>query len=147
MGLPGDGRSPRLDAFYAAEAAYLAGGMDDSQAREAFRNCFTADVVVREPESLPYGGEWHGREGVERLMRRLREVFDAAAFDDRRTFECGDTVFMAMRSRVRSRATGRRMTNSVLHRIELRDGLIAVMEIFHWDPAAIRELIDPDEGP
>ncbi|MCQ0007336.1 nuclear transport factor 2 family protein [Actinomadura madurae] len=144
MVMPDDGQGSRLDAFYAAEAAYLAGGMDDAAAREAFRNCFTPDVVVREPESLPYGGEWRGREGVERLMRRLREVFDEADFSDRRTFECGDTVFMAMRSRIRSRATGRTMMNSVLHRIELRDGLIATMEIFHWDPAAIRGLCDPD---
>jgi uncharacterized protein len=143
MVLPGGERGSRLDAFYAAEAAYLAGGMSGSEARAAFRDCFTPDVVVREPESLPYGGEWCGRDGVERLMERLRQVYDEAGFEDRRTFECRDTVFTLMRSRVRSRATGRRMTNVVLQRIELRDGLIAAMEIFHWDPVAVRELCDP----
>jgi ketosteroid isomerase-like protein len=147
MVMPNRAPGSRLDAFYAAEAAYLAGGLGDPEAREAFRACFTPDVVVREPESLPYGGEWHGHDGVERLMARLREVYDEAGFADRETYECGDTVFMLMRSRVRSRRTGRRMTNSVLQRIELRGGLIAAMEIFHWDPLAIRQLCDPAAEP
>jgi uncharacterized protein len=134
-----DGRST-LDAFFAAEAAYLAGDLDDAAARDAYRRCFTADVEIREPESLPYGGVWRGRDGVERLIARLREVYDEASFEDRRVFDCGDTFFVLMRSRVRSRATGRRMTNSVLHRLELRGGRIAAMEIFHWDPMAIRAL-------
>ena len=29
------------------------------------------NVVIREPGSLPYGGEYHGREGVEASRRRL----------------------------------------------------------------------------
>ena len=56
MVLPDGEEGSVLDEFYAAEAAYLAGGATDPAAREAFRKCFTADVVVREPESLPYGG-------------------------------------------------------------------------------------------
>jgi uncharacterized protein len=71
-------------------------------------------------------------------------VYDEAAFDDRRVFADGGTLFVLLRSRVRSRATGRRMTNSVLQRIELHDELIAAMEIFHWDPVAIRDLCDTD---
>jgi uncharacterized protein len=134
---------PVLDAFYAAEAAYLAGDLTDDEARAAYRACFTGDVEIREPESLPYGGVWRGRDGVERLVARLREVYDEAGFGDRQVFDCGDTVFVLLRSGVRSRATGRRMTNSVLQRIELRDGLIASMEIFHWDPVAIRALHAP----
>jgi ketosteroid isomerase-like protein len=132
-----------LDAFYAAEEAYLAGGLSDEQARAAYRGCFTEDVVIREPESLPYGGVWRGRDGVEALVRRLREVYDEAGFGDRRVYHSGEAVFVLLRSRVRSRATGRRMTNSVLQRVVLRDGLIAEMEIFHWDPVAIRALCSP----
>ncbi|HVQ92595.1 MAG TPA: nuclear transport factor 2 family protein [Mycobacteriales bacterium] len=138
----GPGTSPALDVFYATEEAYLAGVLPDREARAAYRGCFTEDVVIREPESLPYGGVWRGRDGVEALVRRLREVYDEARFDDRRVFAAGDAIFVLLRSRVRARATGRRMTNSVLQRIELRDGLIATMEIFHWDPVAIRDLCD-----
>jgi ketosteroid isomerase-like protein len=137
----GDGRST-LEAFYAAEAAYLAG---DDGARDAYRHCFTPDIEVREPESLPYGGVWRGRDGVERLIARLREVYDEASFENRQVFDCGDTFFVLLRSEVRSRATGRRMTNSVLQRLVLRDVLIAAMEIFHWDPMAIRALCAPGE--
>lgn len=133
----------RLERFYAAEAAYLAGGIEDQAAREAFRQCFTPDVEIREPESLPYGGPWRGHDGVEQLMERLREVYDEASFENREVFECGPVVFVLMRSGVRSRRTGRRMTNSVLQRIELRDGLISSMEIFHWDAVAVRRLCDP----
>lgn len=135
-----DDRHPTLAAFYAAESAYLEGDLGDGAARDAYRRCLTPDVEVHEPESLPYGGVWRGRDGVEALMVRLREVYDEASFENRQEFACGDTVFVLLRSRVRSRATGRRMTNSVLQRLELRDGLIAVMEIFHWDPLAIRAL-------
>jgi ketosteroid isomerase-like protein len=137
---------PVLEAFYAAEAAYLAGGLSDDEARTTYRESFTEDVEIREPESLPYGGVWRGRDGVERLVTRLREVYDEAGFGDRRVYDCGDTLFVLLRSPVRSRATGRRTTNAVLQRIELRDGRIASMEIFHWDPVAIRALVDPDAG-
>jgi len=127
-----------LEAFYAAEAAYLAGDLSDEEARAAYRESFTEDVEIREPESLPYGGVWRGRDGVERLIRRLREVYLEADFEDRRIFDCGSTVFVMLRSTVRFRATGRQLVNSVLQRIELRDGRIAAMEVFHWDPVAIR---------
>lgn len=130
-------RHPTLAAFYAAEAAYLAGDLTDGAARDAYRQCFTPDVEVREPESLPYGGVWRGRDGVEALMARLRDVYAEASFEDRQEFSCGDTVFVLLRSRVRVRATGRGMTNSVLQHLELRDGLIAMMEIFHWDPVVV----------
>ena len=133
-----------LDSFYAAEEAYLADGLTDEEARAAYRACFTADVVIREPASLPYGGEWRGRDGVEALVRRLREVYDEAGLGDRTVFDCGQTLFVRLRSQVRSRATGRRMENNVLQRIELRDGLIASMEVFHWDPVAIRALCDAE---
>ena len=137
-------RHPVLDAFYEAEEAYLADGLSDEEARATYRGCFTEDVVIHEPDSLPYGGEWRGRDGVEALVQRLREVYDEAGLGDRNVVACGDTLFVRLRSQVRSRKTGRRMENNVLQRIELRGGLIASMEVFHWDPVAIRALCDED---
>ncbi len=47
--------------FYEAEARYSATG--DAADRSALLSNLHPDIVLYQPESLPYGGEWRGREG------------------------------------------------------------------------------------
>lgn len=126
-----------LAHFYAEEEAYLARAGAEPAAEARLLACFAADVVIREPPSLPYGGDWHGHAGVLALMARLAEVYERATFDNRTVFADGDDVFVLLRSTVRFRASGRELDNVVLQHIVFRDGLIAEMSPFHWDTHAV----------
>jgi hypothetical protein len=60
--------SPRLSLirFYEAEARYSASGRADD--RKALLKTLDADIRLHQPESLPYGGTWEGREGFGRWL-------------------------------------------------------------------------------
>jgi ketosteroid isomerase-like protein len=135
-----------LARFYAEEEAFLANAGADPAARDRMLACFAEDVVIREPPSLPYGGDWHGHAGVLALMERLSQVYERAAFGDRTVFADGDDVFVLLRSDVRFRASGRRLRNIVLQHIRFRGGLIAEMSPFHWDTQAVNALASQDAG-
>jgi hypothetical protein len=67
---------------------------------------FHPDVVVHEPKSLPYAGDWLGFEGIGALFRRMREVWSDLKVDRLKATRDGDTVFMACTIHLTSRATG-----------------------------------------
>ena len=57
-----------LQNFYQAEDAYLNAGEGDLS---SIAKTLDPDCVVRQPTSLPYGGEWRGHAGVETWMLEL----------------------------------------------------------------------------
>lgn len=132
-----------LRAFYAAEASYLAAGGPKAASTEVFAECLHPDIVIHEAASLPYGGQWCGLDGVAAFMAKLSETYDSATVKDRSITVDGPVVVVMARSIVRSRRTGRSMENTVLQRNLVVDGLITEMRPFHWDTAAVRELITP----
>ena len=46
---------------------------------EAYLAACDRNVVIREPGSLPYGGEYHGREGVRRHAAGFQDPSDCRA--------------------------------------------------------------------
>ncbi len=55
-----------LMQFYSAEVRYSATG--DPADRVEWLNCLHPDIILYQPESLPYGGIWRGREGFGRWL-------------------------------------------------------------------------------
>ena len=57
-----------VERMFAAEFAFMkSGGQDPGLLAEAFHR----DVVVHEPASLPYSGDWRGLAGVADLIRHM----------------------------------------------------------------------------
>ena len=59
---------------------------------EALAKAFHSDVVVHEPASLPYPGDWKGLEGVGALFGKMREVWSDMRVDDLTAAREGDTA-------------------------------------------------------
>jgi ketosteroid isomerase-like protein len=78
----------------------------DSGDVEALASAFHPDVVVHEPASLPYAGDWSGLDGVGVLFRKMSEVWSDLRVEDLEAERTGDTVYMTCKLHLTSRANG-----------------------------------------
>lgn len=130
----------RLDAeaavgrFYKAEAAYMASNFPDFA---PIAELLSEDVLLCEPASLPYGGEYRGHAAFERWLRAFRETWSSLDVRGSETFALGDLVFSRSHVYAVSRATGRPADWPLLQYFRIEDGRIAELRPFHWDTAAI----------
>ncbi|MFQ6328453.1 nuclear transport factor 2 family protein [Nocardia sp. CWNU-33] len=122
-----------LQRFFAAEAAYITTGGDFT----GMAACLAPDVVMYQAANLPYGGAWHGRDGIERFMAAMSETWSSLEFLEQRFVVDGDAVVIYNVGRLRARTTGRVLDTSVMQLITFRDGLISEIRPFYLDTAAV----------
>ncbi|MDQ0382735.1 nuclear transport factor 2 family protein [Amycolatopsis thermophila] len=97
------------------------------------------DLVTREPESLPYGGTYHGIEGWRELYAKTAEFW---AFDSMKPAEyvCqGDYVVALNRIVGRIRATGKFFDMPLVAVWKFENGRIRSADIIPFDAHAILE--------
>src|SRR5262245_39361064 len=56
---------------------------------------FHHDVVIHEPESLPYRGDWRGLQGVADLFQKMHETFSDMRVDELSCSAMGETIFVS----------------------------------------------------
>jgi uncharacterized protein len=129
-----------LNRFYAAETAYLESDPKDFGIIAAVLH---PECVMRQPNSLPYGGIWEGHGGFEQWLIEFGAVWQSLTVTDPRFFPSGDDVIL-VRSTVHAtaRANGNAVTWPLLQMITVKDGLIREIQPFHWDTAAICEALN-----
>jgi ketosteroid isomerase-like protein len=97
------------------------------------------ELVFSEAECLPFGGDFVGRQGLLELLsavgRDYRIQLEAPQVD-----RAGDRVLVRVRGTIASRATGREMPLEALDLYDVRDGLIARVDVFYKDAAAVTAL-------
>jgi ketosteroid isomerase-like protein len=130
-----------LDRFYAEEAAYVTAGGPGRAGFAGMAACLADDVVMYQAESLPYGGEWRGRQGMERFMAAFSRAWQSLEFIEQRFVSERDTVVVYNRGRLRARASGRVLDTSIMQLISVRDGLVAEFRPFYLDTAAVLEAL------
>jgi ketosteroid isomerase-like protein len=125
-----DSRKADTDVVHAFTVGLSRGDLDSCQA------LLHPGFVFSEAESLPFGGERHGTQGFLDLLaavaRDYRVILDHPQISD-----AGDQVLVRVGGSIGSRATGRRMALNALDLYTLQDGLIARIEVFYKDTAAV----------
>jgi ketosteroid isomerase-like protein len=105
---------------------------------------FHPDVVVHEPKSLPYAGDWIGFEGIGALFRRMREVWSDLKVEQlEATREC-DVVFMTCTIHLTSRTTGVSVIQPFAEVLRFKDELLVEGTPFYYDTAEIVSAIGRD---
>lgn len=97
------------------------------------------DIVFSEAGSLPFGGEYQGKDGFKRLLHAVGRDF-RIDLDEPVIGDAGTFVVARVLGRVTSRATGRAMDMQVVDLYEVRDGRITRVDVFYKDPQALTEL-------
>lgn len=94
---------------------------------------YEENIVIREAASLPYGGEYHGREGAMKHAQCYMKVWDnlqtsAEQKLDAEFFDAGDSVIVRWRQKA---VTGnRKLDSSAVSIYKVRDGKIVESEMF-----------------
>ena len=102
---------------------------------------FHPDVVVHEPKSLPYAGDWTGFEGIGALFRRMREVWSDLRVEQLEATRDGDAVFMTCTIHLTSRVTGVSVVQPFAEVLRFKDELLVEGTPFYYDTAEILSAI------
>jgi ketosteroid isomerase-like protein len=98
---------------------------------------FHPDVVVHEPKSLPYAGDWIGFEGIAALFRRMREVWSDLRVEQLEATRDGDAVFMTCTIHLTSRVTGISVVQPFAEVLRFKDELLVEGTPFYYDTVEI----------
>jgi ketosteroid isomerase-like protein len=98
--------------------------------------------VFSEAPSLPFGGNYVGRDGFRAMLRDVGKTF-RVALDPPEIVEAGERVLVRVHGTFTSRATGRSLPVDCIDLYELRDGRIVRVDVFYKDSHAVTELCTP----
>ena len=129
-----------VERMFSAEMAYLASDRKDLR---ILAEAFSEDVVIHEPSSLPYSGEWRGLEGLTALFARMNEVWSKLEVNDLLVTGSCDLVHLTCRLTVTSRATGRTVTQPFAECLSFREGRLVEGIPFYYDTHELLGLITP----
>ena len=127
-----------LERMFQVELDFLNSDKTDA---EALARAFHPDVVVHEPASLPYSGDWRGLTGIASLLRVMSEVWSDVGVEDLAAAQSGDLVFMTCRLRLTSRARGAFIVQPFAEVLRFREGLLLDGTPFYFDTAEILRAI------
>lgn len=134
-----------LHSFYETEQRYVAaGGAPAGADFTELGSHLHPEVVARQGPTVPWPGDWHGADGVERLFAEFTETWSTLELTDILHFDSDDGVAIHMRMRATARATGRLLDTRVGHFMMFRDGLISEINVFYLDPVGVMAVTQPD---
>lgn len=123
-----------LERIFEVEMKFIRSGSDDVA---ALAIAFHSDVVIHEPASLPYPGDWKGLEGVGALFHKMREVWSDMRVEDLTAAREGDTVFMACTLHMTCRTTGVAITQPFAEVLRFQDEHLIEGTPFYYDTSEI----------
>jgi ketosteroid isomerase-like protein len=127
-----------VSRLFAAQAEFVAsGGVDEDALAEAIH----PEVVLHEPASLPYAGDWEGLAGAAALLRAMGDVWSEFRVADVEAARRGDTVFLAGTLHMRARATGAAIDQPFAQLLHFKDDLLVDATPFYFDTGEILTVI------
>ncbi|MFE0020333.1 nuclear transport factor 2 family protein [Amycolatopsis sp. NPDC059021] len=130
-----------LERFIEAEVAYFAGRIGTFPAEEFL----WPDFVLHEPESMPYGGAWHGHDGFRRFLEVMTRTWSTMGpKEPPELVEQGGIVVVLATLHARARATGELVESPVSQVVRVREGRLAEARMFYWDTEAINKAFGHD---
>lgn len=132
-----------LMRFYDAEARYSASG--DPADRAALLETLHPQIVLYQPESLPYGGVWRGREAFGEWLDAFVKAWTDVTPTDPIFHVCGeDTLISTVTMRAAARSTGVKIAMPMCQVIRFADDLPIEWRNFAWDTARMIEALRPE---
>lgn len=130
-----------LASFYEAEQRYVAaGGAKAGADFSEMASHLHPDVVGRQGPTVPYPGDWHGADGLQRFFALFTETWSSLELSDIQYFEGETGLAIQMRMQATSVATGKRLETMVGHFLTFEDGLIREFNVYYRDPVHVAEV-------
>lgn len=107
---------------------------------------YDENIVIREAESLPYGGEFHGYEGGERHALKALEVWDNLQPPGERTLnarflDAGEDYVVVLWRQRGFNSRGEKFDAPVVSVYRVRSSKIVESQMFHADTKALVQFL------
>jgi len=101
------------------------------------------DFVIHEPKSLPYGGEWRGRDALQRLFIRVMGFWESPEVEWIDLLGNDEHVVALLRFGMTAPTTGKRIVQRVSEVTRFNSqGLMAEMHIHYFDSAELADAVN-----
>ncbi|PWI06642.1 hypothetical protein DIZ27_32215 [Streptomyces sp. NWU339] len=98
---------------------------------------FQEDIVVREAGSLPYGGDWNGKEGLRLLMDTIGSITELSP-SDIEVFDGGNGYVLSRQTaNFTLKSTGATLSVPMVEVYRLVDGKITEIDVYYKDTKAM----------
>lgn len=97
------------------------------------------DLVIREADSLPYGGDYTGRNALRDLFGKVMAFWDDPSIEMHAITAGQDHGVGILTLSVTSRRTGRRLTLDIAEMFRFRDGKLVEIKPYYYDTHMIVE--------
>jgi ketosteroid isomerase-like protein len=109
---------------------------------DGLRRLMHDDVIVREAPSLPYGGDHRGPEGFVHVYETVQKLWEFTHEFDYTYYDAGpENVLLMVEVGAIARATGSPVPMRLAELFTVRDGRIAMIDVFYWDTAQMRDAL------
>jgi uncharacterized protein len=134
-----------LMRFYGAEGRYSASGALVD--RTALLETLHPEIVLYQPESLPYGGVWRGREAFGEWLDVFVRTWTNITPTDPVFYACGnDMLISTVTMRASARSTGAEIVMPICQVIRFSDDLPIEWRNFAWDTAKMIDALKSTGG-
>jgi hypothetical protein len=123
-----------LSRMFEAELGFLNGDTNDIR---TLASAFHRDVVVHEPASLPYAGDWRGLEEIGALFRRMKDIWSDMRVDGLQAARLGDSVLMTCTLYLTARANGAKIRQPFAEVLRFEGELLIEGTPFYYDTGEI----------
>lgn len=106
---------------------------------DELREIITEDCVVVEPDSLPYGGKYHGPEGMRDVVRAVFDAWQDFTSDIEQIVS-DNVETMVLYTVISGRTAKGTFSFPHMERYKVRDGKIAGLTLFYFDTGALAKL-------
>jgi uncharacterized protein len=130
-----------LMRFYAAEARYSASG--DPIDRAALLDNLHPDIILYQPDTLPYGGIWRGREAFGQWLDIFVRTWADIMPTDPAFHICGSaTLISTVMMRATAASSGRSIAMPMCQIIRFSGEMPVEWRNFAWDTAQMMAALD-----
>lgn len=137
-----------LSKFYAEETAYMSHPPDQRDFASGMAACLSPDFVCYQSPDLPWGGEWHGREGLKRWIDTMSSYWSALEVLEPKFYErVGEdgkgSVLVESVLRLQARGTGEVWQKPLVQiiKVDREQGWIESIQPFYWDVRGLRDAL------
>lgn len=132
-----------MQSFYAAERKFMISQAPKDQ--QEMLSYFSKTAVLHQSPSLPWGGDFHGIQGVQSWAKQMSDLFDTVDVQNPEFFEKANSDEVVIKStlklRLRKTGTERQYPFVQIVRVDIERGLITEIKPMHWDIPDILELV------
>ncbi|MEZ5656384.1 MAG: nuclear transport factor 2 family protein [Sphingobium sp.] len=97
----------------------------------------TDDFIIREAESLPFGGEYKGKKALQNLYTKVFGFWDDPSLETGDIVVSENTVIVMVTVHATSRHNGQRLAMPLCEVFHLRDGKFCGITPYYFDTVAI----------